>query len=76
MEQLLLLLIFLPLVGAVVTTFSGNAAKHVALCSSIVSLVLTLTLVGSFSPDASTQFVVNYPWIQDLGISFHAGKPI
>ena len=73
MEQLLLLLIFLPLVGAVVTTFSGNAAKHVALCSSIVSLVLTLTLVGSFSPDASTQFVVNYPWIQDLGISFHAG---
>ncbi|TCD02825.1 complex I subunit 4 family protein [Pedobacter psychroterrae] len=73
MEQLLLLLIFLPLVGALVTTFSGTAAKHVALFSSIVSLALTIAVVCNFTPDASTQFVVNYPWIQDLGISFHAG---
>lgn len=73
MEQLLLLLIFLPLVGALVTAFSGNAAKHVALGSSIVSLALTLALVCNFSPNASTQFAVNFPWIQDLGINFHVG---
>ncbi|WP_316790688.1 NADH-quinone oxidoreductase subunit M [Pedobacter frigoris] len=73
MEQLLLLLIFLPLVGALITAFSGNAAKHVALVSSIVSLALTLALVCNFSPNASTQFVVNFPWIQDLGINFHVG---
>ncbi|RZK80044.1 MAG: NADH-quinone oxidoreductase subunit M [Pedobacter sp.] len=73
MEQLLLLLIFLPLVGALVTAFSGSAAKHVALFSSIVSLALTIAMVCNFTPDASIQFVVNYPWIQDLGISLHAG---
>lgn len=73
MEQLLLLLIFLPLLGALVTAFSGNAAKHVALISAIVSLALALVMVGNFTPDASIQFAVNYPWISDLGINFHAG---
>lgn len=73
MEQLLLLLIFLPLLGALVTAFSGNAAKHVALVSAIISLALTLVMVCNFTPDASTQFMVNYPWISDLGINFHAG---
>lgn len=73
MEQLLLLLIFLPLLGAFVTAFSGNAAKHVALVSAIVSLALAMVMVCNFTPDASTQFMVNYPWIRDLGINFHAG---
>jgi NADH-quinone oxidoreductase subunit M len=73
MEQLLLLLIFLPLVGALAAAFSGNAAKHVALASSIVSLGSALIIVCNFTPDASTQFVVNQPWIQELGINFHLG---
>jgi NADH-quinone oxidoreductase subunit M len=73
MEQLLLLLIFLPLVGALAAAFSGNAAKHVALASSIVSLAFALITVCNFIPDASMQFVVNQPWIQELGINFHIG---
>jgi NADH-quinone oxidoreductase subunit M len=73
MEQLLLLLIFLPLVGALAAAFSGNAAKHVALASSIVSLAFALITVCNFTPDASIQFVVNQPWIQELGINFHIG---
>ena len=73
MEQLLLFLIFLPLVGALATAFSGYAAKHVALFSSVITLVLTGVMLGSFSADASTQFVVNYPWISELGISFNVG---
>jgi len=73
MEQLLLLLIFLPLVGALATALSGNSAKHVALASSIASLGLTLIAVCNFTPDASIQFSVNQPWIQDLGINFHVG---
>lgn len=73
MEQLLLLLIFLPLIGALATAFSGRSAKYLALTSSIVSLVITIFVICSFTPDASTQFVIDYPWIQDLGISFHAG---
>jgi NADH-quinone oxidoreductase subunit M len=73
MEQLLLLLIFLPLVGALAAALSGNAAKHVALASSTVSLALTLITICNFTSDASTQFVVNQPWIQELGINFHIG---
>ncbi|EDM34076.1 NADH dehydrogenase I chain M [Pedobacter sp. BAL39] len=73
MEQLLILLIFLPLVGALVTAFTGNAAKHVALFFSVVTFAITLVAVSGFRPDASTQFEVNFPWIQDLGIHFHAG---
>ena len=73
MEQLLILLILIPLLGALVTAFSGNGAKHVALVNAIVSLGLVLVLVCNFIPDASTQFVVSYPWISDLGINFHLG---
>ena len=73
MEQLLLLLLFFPLLGAIITALSGQAAKAVALISSIVSLGLALVIVANFVPDASSQFVVNYPWIENLGISFHAG---
>jgi NADH-quinone oxidoreductase subunit M len=73
MEQLLILLIVLPLVGALITAFSGKSAKYVAFIASLVSLALTFVIVGNFTPDASTQFTVNYPWIQDLGIRFHAG---
>jgi NADH-quinone oxidoreductase subunit M len=73
MEQLLIILIFLPLAGALVTAFTGNAAKHVALVSALASLALTILITLKFIPDASTQFVVNLPWIKELGINFHAG---
>jgi len=73
MEQLLILLILLPIAGAIITAFTGNAAKHVALVFSLVSLAITLGIVANFTPDATTQFMVNYPWISDLGINFHAG---
>ena len=61
------------MVAALVTAFTGKAAKHVALFFSLVSLALTAVITAQFTPDAKTQFVVNLPWIQDLGISFHAG---
>ena len=73
MEQLLILLIFLPVAGALVTAFTGNAAKHVALAFALGSLALTAVVTCGFIPDASTQFEVNLPWIKELGISFHAG---
>jgi len=72
MEQLLLL-IFLPLVGAIITAFAGKSAKIVSTVFSVVSLVLALVIAGNFIPNASPQFEVNLPWIADLGINFHAG---
>ncbi|MDQ0641658.1 NADH-quinone oxidoreductase subunit M [Pedobacter sp. W3I1] len=72
MEQLLLL-IFLPLVGAIITAFTGKSAKIVSTIFSVVSLGLALVIACNFIPNASTQFEVNLPWIADLGINFHAG---
>ncbi|TKC12997.1 NADH-quinone oxidoreductase subunit M [Pedobacter polaris] len=70
----LLILIFLPLAGAIVTSFiKGGAAKISALGFALLSLCVTIGLLAQFTPDATTQFAVNYPWIQQLGINFHAG---
>jgi len=70
----LLLLIFLPLAGAMITALlKGSSAKISALAFSLVSLCITIGLLTRFIPDASTQFSVNYPWIKQLGINFHAG---
>jgi len=72
MEQLLLL-IFLPLVGAIITAFAGKSAKIVSTVISVASLGLALFVACNFIPNASTQFEANLPWIADLGIRFHAG---
>ena len=72
--MVLILLIFLPLAGAIVTSFiKGGAAKISALGFALASLCVTIGLITQFTPDATTQFVVNYPWIQQLGINFHVG---
>jgi len=72
MEQLLLL-IFLPLAGAIITAFAGKSAKIVSTVISVVSLGLALFIACNFIPNATTQFEANLPWIADLGIRFHAG---
>jgi NADH-quinone oxidoreductase subunit M len=70
----LLLLIFLPLAGAIITALlKGSLAKVSALGFAILSLCITIGLLTQFIPDASTQFAINYPWIRELGINFHAG---
>jgi len=71
----LLILIFLPLVGAIVTALFAkqNTAKVAALIFSIFSLAVALGLLFKFIPDASTQSETNFTWIQQLGINFHVG---
>lgn len=71
----LLILIFLPLVGAIATALFAkqNTAKVAALIFSIFSLAVALGLLFKFIPDASTQFETNFTWIQQLGINFHVG---
>ncbi|RZK50818.1 MAG: NADH-quinone oxidoreductase subunit M [Pedobacter sp.] len=71
----LLILIFLPLLGAIFTaTFAkGHTAKISALVFSLLNFALTCGILVSFIPDASTQFEINYPWIGPLGINFHVG---
>ncbi|HEY1009201.1 MAG TPA: NADH-quinone oxidoreductase subunit M, partial [Daejeonella sp.] len=40
---------------------------------SLIPLAITGYLYANFVPDASTQFLVNLPWIPQFGINFYAG---
>lgn len=70
----ILLLIFLPLLGALLFPFAKTqSVKYGALVLSVISLLHTVSLLTRFTPDASTQFLVDYVWIEQLGIHFKAG---
>lgn len=68
------LLIFWPLVAALVMLFlDTRQAKGWALIASLIELAISLYVVAQFTPDASSQFTMNQPWIQSLGINFNVG---
>ncbi|MFC0517577.1 NuoM family protein [Mucilaginibacter angelicae] len=68
------ILLFLPIVAAVIVALLKNGiAKHAALFFSVAQLVIALIFLSKFVPDASTQFVIDVPWISSYGIYFSAG---
>lgn len=69
----LLLVLFFPLIGALICLANKKYAKQSAFISSVISLVFTIILLLKFSPDASKQFLINYPWIPQFGINFSLG---
>jgi NADH-quinone oxidoreductase subunit M len=69
----LLIVLFFPLVGSLACLLNKNYAKQTALISSIISLAYALVLLSHFEADATRQFVIDFPWIPQLGISFKAG---
>ncbi|HEY9489961.1 MAG TPA: NADH-quinone oxidoreductase subunit M, partial [Chryseosolibacter sp.] len=72
--MLTLLLIFWPLLASLVFfIIKPNQAKIWALIAAIVEFAISLVMVMLFDPSESAQFVVNYVWIQSLGINFHMG---
>lgn len=71
----LIRLLVLPLLGALICSFlkQSNLAKITALSASVIALIFTIGVVCKFVPDASTQFLIDYPWIERFGIHFKAG---
>ncbi|PJJ83754.1 complex I subunit 4 family protein [Mucilaginibacter auburnensis] len=68
------ILIFLPVIAALAVAFLKNdAAKHAALFFSVVELAVALYFLSNFVPDASTQFLIDVPWISRIGVYFTAG---
>lgn len=68
------ILIFLPVLAALAVLFFKNeTAKHAALFFSVIELAVAGIFLSKFVPDASTQFIVNLPWIYNFGIYFSAG---
>lgn len=65
-------LIFLPLLAAVVLMMLDRRhARNVAVTAAVAELMLTIFVAVRFQPDASFQFVADYPWIASQGIRFH-----
>ena len=72
----ILLLIFLPLAGAIITSLFGKSqqSKTIAFVWSLLSLGLTVYLLSVFnSNDTRAQFSVDYPWLTTFGSRFIVG---
>lgn len=68
------ILLFLPLFAALVLLFfKGGAVKNIALVFALAELAVAAIMVSGFHADATSQYVVDYPWIADWGIHFKAG---
>lgn len=64
------ILILLPLLGAIVSAFSGTRSRITALAFSLITLVLSLFVAAGFNPDGGMQFVEKCSWVPSLGISW------
>jgi NADH-quinone oxidoreductase subunit M len=71
--NLLLLIILFPLLCTLVAFARGAQVSRLSFAASLIPLIVTFIALSSFVPDASTQFVVDYPWIENLGIRFKLG---
>ncbi len=69
-----LLLILLPIVaGLALLVLPQNQAKQIALIAALATLGLTVATYLQFDANGGMQFVMDYPWIDMLGIRFHIG---
>src|SRR5438445_261065 len=69
-------LIFLPLLGAIVllAVAEERAIWNSAFMFSLFPLAISLYLFKAFDPaQPGFQFVEQYPWITEFGISYHLG---
>lgn len=70
--MLLSILIFLPLLAAIVLLMLDKKhARNVAVAVAIAELILAVVMAVGFQPDASFQFAADYSWIASQGIRFH-----
>ena len=76
-SSLLSLVIFLPLAGAVLVMLlprgEGGQHKGVALCTSLVTLAVSLPLWFEFHPAGKYAFEQRAEWAPALGMSYHVG---
>ena len=73
---LLSVLIWLPIIGGVVTLFSGDklGARPVALLVSVLTFFISILLWTGFNPQGyQMQFVEFAPWIESFKINYHLG---
>jgi NADH-quinone oxidoreductase subunit M len=76
-EYILTLLVFIPVLGAVllllVNRTKAGLIKSFAFVISLLNFILSLYLYFNFIPKNGFQFEINKTWIQSLGINYHLG---
>ncbi|HXH18845.1 MAG TPA: NADH-quinone oxidoreductase subunit M [Chitinophagales bacterium] len=74
MNLITAILIFFPLASIpVLYLVKREYVKTAAFISTLIELVLTLYVISEFQIIPDTQFLLDYWWIESLGISFKAG---
>ena len=78
MSDLLTIVVFLPLLGAVVTALlpksRAGAARWIALSTSVLGLALTGWIVAAFDrASGAVQFVTDVAWVPQAGLHYHLG---
>jgi len=76
--NILTLITFIPLVGAIILVVVPNkvekSAKYIALATSLVILGLAVYLWAIFDPSVPTmQFEEKYQWISNVNVYYHLG---
>lgn len=66
------ILIFWPLLAALLLLFvKGENAKRLAFAASVITFGVSVAAAVQFDPHGGQQFVLDFPWIQSMGIRFH-----
>lgn len=71
-------LILTPLIGAIIIALiprsRSDLYKQIAVITSVITGAFSIAMLVAFkTEDPGYQFVINQPWISDLGISLHFG---
>src|SRR5919202_523401 len=69
----LALILFPALAATLLLATKGVTVKQLAFGAALVELALAVYVFSTFTPDATSQFGFDYPWIGSLGIRFSAG---
>jgi NADH-quinone oxidoreductase subunit M len=77
MNNLLSIVLWLPLVGALLLMFVPRSAEKLVkvggLAIALLTFVVSLAIVAGFRDEAGFQFVENYGWIEAWGIRYTLG---
>jgi NADH-quinone oxidoreductase subunit M len=69
-----LLLIFFPLVAALLLLFTkGQQVRNIALGAAVIEFAISVFALSQFQHNASVQFEWQHSWIASMGINFHVG---
>ena len=72
--MLTLLLIVLPILSGLIVFAAPKAgSRQIAMISSLLSLALGIVVYTQLDPAGGTQFAIDVPWIDMLGMRFHIG---